>query len=314
MSTVIQESLQPDIDTPEYEEMKRSGASRETLVQNLVESNFHGLRRLRQYVMAGQEKRQGFIRDLAQGRRLESCPFPVEVALLRALCMGYARFQGQGDTVYEQASAFMATMRFGVHAPHMGGVVEYEPSVFFRAFQGVEVHRDVSHLEDSNDRAASIDWMDFRIYQIPPVEKDFIWDLMQMSFSPWAKPASVIHLEDAKLPTHRDRRGMPVMVGRQRNRKGHSAKDEALISMANPGASLHLCLLSGTPAGIIHMMPTLQGEVGFDVASPGRKIDEVRNGDHWLVATYQPPPPIADARMFHVPAEIDSMNEEVSND
>ena len=51
----------------EYEEARATGADRATLINNLVESNFHGLRKLRQYVMAGQEKRQAFILDLSLG-------------------------------------------------------------------------------------------------------------------------------------------------------------------------------------------------------------------------------------------------------
>ena len=247
---------------------------------------------------------------------MDSCPFPFEVSLLRALCMGFHRYQGRGSSAREEAEAFIESVRFGVHAPHLPGVVEYEPQVFFRAFQGIEVHRDVSPMEDSTDTANCLDWMDYRIYQIPSLEKDFVWDLMQMHASPWAKrDRAVLHMENASDPEQKDlsRKKMPVMVGRQANRLPADGKAQPVISMANPGSSLHLSFVSGSPVGILNLMPILAGAESFEPKGPGRSVQEVHPGDHWLVVTYQPPPPLVDARMLLVPPQID-FAQETSND
>ncbi len=312
MPTTTQELL-PDYKSYEYNAARFSGADRETLIKNLVESNFYGLRRLRQYLMSGQEKRQGFMKDLSAGRRYESCPFPIEVALLRALCMGFARYQGHGDTKEDDVRSFINCVRFGVHAPHLPGVIEYDPEVFFRAFQGVEVHRDVALMEDGNDYAVSIDWMDYRIYQIPALEKDFLWDLLQMHQSPWSKAGTVIHLEEAEDAEKRERKARPVMVGRQANRGDHISARTPVISMASPGSSLHISFVSGTQAGLINLMPTLLSSPTFELAEPGRWIKDLHPGDQWLVVTYQPPPPLADARMIHVPPQIDFAQETLND-
>lgn len=64
------------LNTPEYETERRSGADRLTLVRNLAECTFHGLRRLQAYSMAGMDKRRAFSSDLARGKLIDSCPFP----------------------------------------------------------------------------------------------------------------------------------------------------------------------------------------------------------------------------------------------
>jgi hypothetical protein len=303
--TVVEKD--PGIEDPQYEVVRRSGADRATLTRNLAECNFYGLRRLEAYLMAGADKRKAFSRDLAMGKLLESCPFPLEVALLRALHMGADRWRGGEETPEAAAKAFVDTVRFGVMAPHLSAVVEYPPEVFFRAFQGVEVHRDVPYLEDSSPNggdARSLDWMDFRIYSIPPLEKDFCWDLFLMDRSPWAKTEhEAISTTQVARPENRDRRPLPIMVARQRNRhRGEVGRP--MIGMVTPGASLHLTLVSGDPDGIGELLPTLFGSPVENLPAPATPVGELRENESWLVITYNPPPPMADARLMVVPPQF----------
>jgi len=285
----------PDTDTPEYLETQCAGATRAILAKDLAESNFHGLRRLEAYTMAGYDKRLGFTRELARGETIPGCPFPFEVPLLRALHMGMARFGGAGESLPAQAAAFISTLRFGVLAPHLKSVIEYEPEVFFRAFMGLEVHRDVDYLEETEDSRVALDWMDFRIYQIPPLEKDLLWDLFLMDRSPWAAERKAKEIkEGAELASDRP---MPIMVGRQRNR--HRQRPGVItLSMGGPGSSLHLTIAKGSPSEIQTIIPGLAGERIVTPNSLGRTPTELRETDTWLVVTYQPRPQLAD-RFFN---------------
>lgn len=297
----------PEVDSPEYLIARSSGPDRATLARNLAECNFHGLRRLQAYTMAGLDKRRAFSSDLARGRLINSCPFPFEVAILRALHMGLARWNGEQESAAEAATVFMETVRFGVWAPHLPAVVEYPPEVFVRAFQGAEVHRDVPYLDDSSEDACSLDWMDFRTYHIPPLEKDLLWDLFLMGSSPWAKPSTAVSLGNALLPETREQRALPVMVARSRNRK--EAEGRNIIGMVTPGASLHLALVSGSPEGIARMQPILIGTHPKQLPPPAMEVGELREDDHWLVATYNPPPAMAEARPQVVPWQLDVQDE-----
>ena len=289
------EVLLPDPDSPEYLEAQRSGATRTILAKDLAESNFHGLRRLEAYTMAGWEKRNAFTRELARGKTIDGCPFPFEVALLRALQMGMARFGGAGESLPAQAAAFMSTLRFGVLAPHLKSVIEYEPEVFFRAFQGLEVHRDVDFLEETEDSRITLDWMDFRIYQIPSLEKDLIWDLYLMDRSPWANVRKAKEIKDGAERV--SDRPMPVMVGRKRNRDPKRT-DVITLSMGGPGSSLHLTIAKGSPSEIQTILPGLAGERIVTPNGLGRTPTELRETDAWLVVAYQPRPQLAD-RFFN---------------
>lgn len=291
----------PNVDTEEYLAARVAGASRAVLARDLAESNFHGLRRLEAYTMAGYEKRHAFTRDLARGKIIESCPFPFEVALLRALQMGMARFSGAGESISAQANAFIGTLRCGVLAPHLKSVIEYQPEVFFRAFQGLEVHRDVDYLEESEESRVSLDWMDFRIYQIPALEKDLLWDLFLMDHSPWAKAtrsAKEVRIGE-EAPAERP---LPVMVGRQRNRK---QAEGAIItlSMGGPGSSLHLTIAKGGSQEMLSMIPALAGERIQTPCGLGCTPERLGENDTWLLVTYQPRPQMAD-RFFHEQEEL----------
>ncbi len=291
----------PDVDTPEYLEALRSGASRAMLAKDLAESNFHGLRRLAAYTMAGFEQRHAFTRDLARGKIIESCPFPFEVALLRALQMGMARFGGAGETLPAQAAGFMDTVRCGVFAPHLKSVLEYEPEVFFRAFQGLEVHRDVDYLEESEDSRVSLDWMDFRIYQIPALEKDLLWDLFLMDRSPWSLSGRT-NKEIREGHEVVSERLMPVMVGRQRNRH-RECKGVITLSMGGPGSSLHLTIAKGSSQELLSVFPTLAGERIVTPSGLGRTPTEIGENDTWLIVTYQPRPLMVE-RFFNEQEEL----------
>lgn len=287
--------LLPDVDTPEYLETQRAGASRALLATDLAESNFHGLRRLEAYTMNDFRGRHRFTRVLAQGETIPGRPFSFEVSLLRALHMGLARFGGAGDTLGAQATAFMSTLRFGVLAPHLKSVIEYQPEVFFRAFQGLEVQRDVDYLEESEDSRVTLDWMDYRIYQIPPLEKDLLWDLFLMDQSPWASVRTAKEIrEDRELPVERI---LPIMVGRQRNRDRQRPGVLAL-SMGGPGSSLHLTIAKGSPLEIQSIFPPIVGETIVTPNGLGRTPQELHENDTWLVVTYQPRPQMAD-RFFN---------------
>lgn len=308
MSTAIEVRALPDVDTPEYRVSQKSGASRETLARNLVEANFHGLRSLSAYVMAGEERRRGFVQDLAQGKLIESCPFPIEIALLRSMLMGLARWQGGGHSIGDTAEAFVNSLRFGVQAAHLSGVIEYEPEVFFRAFQGVEVHRDVPYSEDRGQDARSLDWMDYRVYGIPALEKDLLWDLFHMDASPWADPAPVLSMGQVALPEQRERTDLPLMVGRQRNRR--QADGRQMISMAQPGSSFHLALVSGSRSELPQFMPALVGPPPASLPELGRAVEELGDSDHWLVVTYQAPPMRREANLRLVPHQLKVREEE----
>ena len=285
----------PDTDTPEYMEAQRSGATRAILTKDLAESNFQGLRQFAAYTMSPYEKRHAFTRELAQGNTLPGCPFPFEVALLRGLQMGLARFGGAGESLPAQAAAFISTLRFGVSAPHLKTVIEYEPEVFFRAFEGLEVHRDVDRLEETEDSRVAIDWMDFRIYQIPSLEKDLIWDLFLMDRSPWATERKAKEIKEGAERV--SERPLPIMVGRQRNRH-RQRKDVITVSMGGPGSSLHLTLAKGSPSEIQTIIPGLAGERIVTPNGLGRTPSDLRETDAWLIVTYQPRPQLAD-RFFN---------------
>jgi len=309
------------VNTAEYLATQRDGTTREVLVRNLTESNFQGLRRLSQYTKAGdqnQTARAAFCRDLARGNTIQSYPFPFEVALLRALQMGLNRWDGAGDTLQAQAQAFIGTLRCGVLAPHLPSVVEYEPEIFFRAFQGVEVHRDVTFMEGSELGAEAprvLDWMDYRIYQVPGLEKDLLWDLFNMSKSPWSSKARKADKLNGGEVTGSSL--LPYMVGRQRNREEVPGGSAVMLTMSAPGASLHLSLVTGSPLGIKSAVPAMVGErltvtVPSDdkggAAFLGQTPAEIKDGDHWLIVTYQPPPNLSTGLRL-VPAEIRPMEE-----
>lgn len=317
-ATLIQEIA---VNTPEYLATQRDGTTREVLARNLAESNFQGLRRLSQYTKNGdqnQAARTAFCRDLARGNTIKSYPFPFEVALLRALQMGLKHWSGEGDTLEAQAKAFIATLRCGVLAPHLRSVVEYEPEIFFRAFQGLEVHRDVAYMEGTEQGTEAprvLDWMDFKIYQVPSLEKDLLWDLFNMSKSPWAsKERRAAQLNGGEVAGSYL---LPYMVGRQRNRVESAKGNAVMLTMSAPGASLHLGLATGSPLGIKSAVPALIGEretvtVPTDnqggTALLGQTPTEIRDGDHWLVVHYQPPPNLATGLRL-VPAEMRPMEE-----
>lgn len=310
----------PDIDTPGYLAEAREGASRRQLAKNLVESNFHGLRSLRAYTQAGDHGRKAFIRDLAEGKLMESCPFPFEVALLRALHMGFERWASPSSSHAARVEAYMSRVRFGVMCEHLTSVVEYDPEVFFRAFQGFEVHRDVPLLEDAGDGGASLDWSDFRIYAIPELEKDLVWDLFQLDGGllsgghAWHLPQGgdgetseggkgVLAMGRAGHTEDQPRIPLPLMVGRQRNRaRKEKVKhpDEFLVPIHAPSASIHLSAVYGTVDHLGYLFPKLIGPEPVSLVGHGARgvgQENLRDNEVWLVATYTLPTPVADARL-----------------
>lgn len=84
---------------------------------------------------------------------------------------------------------------------------------------------------------------------------------------------------------------MPVMVGRKRNQ--HQMKNGVTaMPMGAPGASLHLSLVEvGTDLG--RAFPALLGTHAGPLPEPALAVGEVEEDAIWMIASYQPPPPMA---------------------
>lgn len=133
--------------------------------------------------------------------------------------------------------------------------------------------------------------MDFRTYSFPPLEKDFLWDLFLMDRSPWADPNPTIDAGHALLPESQPHRSLPVMVARQRNRDRVNGR--GFIGMIRPGRQPSPAHGHRQRGGDPRSLPALISAHTVPLPEPAQPVCELRDDDCWLVASYDPPPPIS---------------------
>jgi hypothetical protein len=259
------------------------------LLNILENKTFDGFNSPELQAIGGTQARFRLVQRLITGGVVEASPFPVELALIRAIHIA------KGNRALVPNSKFVEQLRFGVTASHMNGVKEISFGELQDSISQIEFRRDVALSREDTGRNTIIEWLAYAFYKMPLEMRDPLWDLFEMDDYDVHNDDQLFYPSFDTLREGMSQVPVPIIVGKNRNkarveaiRKTHG--ECPVIGMDHMGATISLILFfsSGDPTTDAIIFPLLgrgkrlrEGEDG----APQQKANPI-----WIVLAYNPPP------------------------